>query len=233
MQKQVDKLKGEVMDSKERLYCFLLAIFSTLLVVGNITYQKFVSLNFFSLHEFHLSVGAILYPLTFLVTDIIAEFYGREKAKFCVKLALLMNIITALIIYFMDHLSALNWSRVNDHTFHHVFGMYGVSFIGSLLACYLSQTLDVYLYLLIKKVTKGKFIWLRNLVSTAISLFVDTSFIISFMALFGIFQWSNAWELIEGSYSFKLVFTVLNVPLFYLYLYLIKRFIINLPTPAR
>ena len=215
------------MNSKESLYCFLLVIFSTLIVVGNITYQKFVALNFFSLHVFHLSVGAILYPLTFLVTDIIAEFYGKDRAKFCLKLALLMNVITALIIYFMDHLSALGWSRVDDSTFSKVFGMYGVSFIGSLLACYISQTLDVFLYLLIKKITNGKFVWLRNLISTSISLFIDTIIVISFMALFGIFQWHNAQELIIGSYSFKLTFTVLNVPLFYLYLFLIRKFVLK------
>ena len=213
------------MENKERLYCFLLVFFSTLIVVGNMTYQKFVTINPFSLHEFNLSVGAILYPLTFLVTDIIAEFYGKEKAKFCVRLALLMNVITALIIFGMDHLNAVNWSRVDDATFHHVFGMYGVAFIGSLLACYISQSLDVFLYLLIKKITSGRFIWLRNLLSTSCSLFLDTCFVIGFMAAFGIFQWNNVWDLISGSYSFKLFFTILNIPLFYLYLFLIRKFI--------
>lgn len=213
------------MKNAERLYCFLLVFFSTLIVVGNLTYQKFVSINLFSLHEFNLSVGAVLYPLTFLVTDIIAEFYGKEKSQFCVRIALLMNIITAIIIFGMDHLKALPWSRVDDDTFHHVFGMYGVAFLGSLLACYMSQSLDVLLYLFIKKITGGKFIWLRNLLSTSSALFLDTCFVISFMAAFGIFQWDRVGELIFNSYTFKIVFTLLNVPLFYIYLYLIKKFI--------
>ena len=213
------------MDNKERFYCFLAVLFSTLIVVGNITYQKFVSINPFSFHEFNLSVGAILYPLTFLITDIIAEFYGRERAQFCVRLALLMNIMTALIIFGMDHLKALPWSRVDDQTFHHVFGMYGVAFIGSLLACYISQSLDVYLYLFIKRITRDRFIWFRNLLSTSCALFLDTCFVISFMAAFGIFQFDNVWVLISGSYSFKLFFTIVNIPLFYLYIFLIRRFL--------
>jgi uncharacterized integral membrane protein (TIGR00697 family) len=221
------------MTNKERLYCFLIALFSTLVVVGNITYQKFVSISPFVFHEFQLSVGAILYPMTFAITDLIAEFYGKKRATFCVRLALVMNIITALIIYFMDHLQALEWSRVNDQMFHHVFGMYGVAFLGSLLACYISQSLDVFLYLMIKRLTKDKFIWIRNLVSTSISLFLDTCFVITFMAIFGIFEWTNLLTLIKGSYSFKLFFTILNIPMFYLYVLCIRKFLSsNANTPS-
>ena len=55
-------------------------------------YQKFVSLQF-PFYKFELSVGAILYPLTFLVTDLIVESYGKEKAQFCVKLAVFYQYI--------------------------------------------------------------------------------------------------------------------------------------------
>jgi uncharacterized PurR-regulated membrane protein YhhQ (DUF165 family) len=51
-------------------------------------------------------VGAITYPLTFLLTDLIAEFYGKNKANFCVKLALTINIMVAILIAIMDSLTA-------------------------------------------------------------------------------------------------------------------------------
>ncbi|MCZ6902528.1 MAG: VUT family protein, partial [Rickettsia endosymbiont of Ixodes persulcatus] len=54
--------------------------------------KKLVSLNIFNFYILELSVGAIFYPLTFLLTDLIAEFYGKERANFCIKLAIIFNI---------------------------------------------------------------------------------------------------------------------------------------------
>ena len=90
------------MQIQEKIYIFLCAAFATLIVTGNLIYQKFVYLPILPFHTFELSVGAILYPLTFLITDLIAEFYGKDKARFCVKLAIAMNVLTAIIIGGMD-----------------------------------------------------------------------------------------------------------------------------------
>ncbi len=95
----------------------------------------------------------LLYPLTFLITDLITEFYGKERAQFCIRFAMVINILVAIIIAFMDYLPATEWSKINDETFHKVFGYYGVAFIGSILACYTSQAIDVRLYLLIRDLT--------------------------------------------------------------------------------
>ncbi|MEY4464318.1 MAG: hypothetical protein RLZZ81_1289 [Pseudomonadota bacterium] len=83
---------------KEKIYIILCTFFTVLIIVGNLIYQKFVSLNIFNLYILELSVGAIFYPLTFLLTDLIAEFYGKERANFCVKIAIVFNIIVVLII---------------------------------------------------------------------------------------------------------------------------------------
>ena len=113
-------------------------------------------------HTFELSVGAITYPLTFLLTDLIAEFYGKSKANFCVKLALIMNIIVAMLISMTDKLSATEWSKINDITFHQIFGLYSVAFIGSIIACYTAQLVDISIYLWVRKITNGRCLWLRN-----------------------------------------------------------------------
>ena len=86
--------------NNDKIYTTLCVLFTMLVVVGNLIYQKFVFLPLFSFYTFELSVGAILYPLTFLLTDLIAEFYGKDKANFCVKLAIITNILTAIIIMF-------------------------------------------------------------------------------------------------------------------------------------
>ena len=69
----------------DKIYTTICVLFAVLIVMGNMIYQKFVVLPILPFHTFELSVGAITYPLTFLLTDLIAEFYGKNKANFCVK----------------------------------------------------------------------------------------------------------------------------------------------------
>lgn len=183
--------------------------------MGNLIYQKFVFLPILPFHTFELSVGAILYPLTFLLTDLITEFYGKEKAGFCVRLGVSMNILVACIIMVMDQLESTTWSKVDNNTFHTVFGLYSVAFISSIIACYTAQLVDITLYVWIRKITKGKWLWARNNGSTAISLFIDTSIVISFMTIFHVFPVDRMLPLIMDSYCFKLFFSVASTPLFY------------------
>ncbi|RZI46131.1 queuosine precursor transporter [Candidatus Finniella inopinata] len=202
------------MTTAEKIYTSLCILFSVLLVIGNLTYQKFVSLPL-PFHTFQLSVGAVLYPLTFLLTDLIAEFYGKERANFCVRFAIIVNTLAAFIIAGMSILEATRWSKIDDATFHKVFGFYSIAFMGSLIACYTAQAVDIILYLWIRKLTNGKHLWLRNNGSTAISLFIDTTIVIGFMTAFGILPPEHMSLLIYNSYLYKLFFTICSTPLFY------------------
>jgi uncharacterized integral membrane protein (TIGR00697 family) len=201
--------------TEDRIYTTLCALFAVLIVMGNLIYQKFVFLPVLPFYTFELSVGAILYPLTFMLTDLIAEFYGKNRANFCVKLALVLNIMVALIIAFMDKLNATGWSKIDNDTFHKVFGLYGVSFLGSIIACYIAQLIDIRIYLGIRKLTGDKYLWLRSNGSTAISLFIDTTIVISFLTIFGVLPIDKLWLLIFNSYLFKLFFSICSIPLFY------------------
>ncbi|AFC73779.1 queuosine precursor transporter [Rickettsia montanensis] len=210
---------------KEKIYIILCTFFTVLIIVGNLIYQKFVYLNIFNFYILELSIGAIFYPLTFLLTDLIAEFYSKERANFCVKLAIIFNIIVVLIISLMDKLEATNWSNVDNITFHKVFGSYHISFLASTFACYIAQLVDINIYLWIRKITKGKYLWIRNNFSTAISLFIDTFIVIGIMSLFNIFPFDQLGHLVLNSYSFKLFFTIFSTPVFYAGVWLISLFI--------
>lgn len=199
----------------EKIYVSICILFSVLIVVGNLTYQKFVTLDFLSFYKFQLSVGALLYPLTFLITDLIAELFGKEKANFCVKVGLAINILVAFIVMIMDNLPATSWSKINDQAFHNIFGFYTIAFVGSTIACYVAQTVDVIIYLWIRDKTKNKYLWLRNNISTAISLLIDTCIVIIFMTIFGILPEEQMFILIFNSYTWKLFFTICSTPLFY------------------
>lgn len=210
------------MSRSEKIYLGLCILFTSFLMLGNLTYQKFVNLTIPHVHRFELSVGAIIYPVTFILMDLMAEFFGRERAKWCIRFAMVNNFIMAMVVAVMDALPATSWSKLSNETFHQVFGYYLIALTGSLLACYISQRIDVGIYLWIKKITKERFLWLRNNLSTGISLFFDTCIAIGFLTYFKVLQVENMQTLILNSYAWKLCFTVMCTPLFYLLVYLIR-----------
>lgn len=209
----------------EKVYTVLCVLFAVLVITGNLIYQKFVYLPIGTLYVFELSIGAITYPLTFLLTDLIAEFYGKDRALYCVKLTILMNIIVALIICMVSRLDATNWSKIDNKIFDSVFGFYGIAFTGSILANYISQQIDIRLYLFIKKLTSDRLLWLRNNLSTACALLVDTVIVVCFLAFFGALPKEQTTMLIFNSYLFKLFFTLCSTPLFYASVYTIRSII--------
>jgi uncharacterized integral membrane protein (TIGR00697 family) len=103
--------------------------------------------------------------------------------------------------------------------------LYSVAFIGSIIACYVAQSFDIAIYLWIRKLTRGKWLWLRNNGSTAISLFIDTCIVITFMSMFDALPIDRMWTLIINSYLFKLFFTICSTPLFYIGVWIIRSMI--------
>lgn len=207
----------------DKVYLTLCTLFTVIVLIGNLTYRKFVHLPLFSLFHFELSVGVILYPFTFLITDLIAEFFGRKKAQFCIVLSIIINLLAALIITGMDYLEATEWSILTDDTFHFVFSTYSVALLASLLACFISQRVDVAIYLFIKKLTRARWLWLRNYLSTAISLLVDTTIVIFIMNYFGILPEDKALSILKNNYVFKLMIALCFIPLFYFGYYILQR----------
>lgn len=212
------------MINSEKIYTFLCVLFASTIIMGNLIYQKFVHLPLY-FHIFEISVGIILYPFTFMITDLIAEFYGKEKASFCVTAAMITNILVAFNISMMDNLNATEWSKIDNETFNKVFGLCGAGFLASIFGCFISQQIDIKIYMFLKRITKDKMLWLRNGVSTSISLFIDTSIVIFTLAQFNAFPNSRIFPLILNSYSFKLTFTIISIPLFYFLVFAIKKII--------
>lgn len=202
------------MQLEEKFYTSLCVLFTVLVVVSNMVYQKFVYLTIFSLYTFELSVGAIFYPITFLITNLISEFYGKKQAQFCVRLAAVTNFMVLCLIIFMSNLQATVWSKVDNYTFNFVFGAYSFSLIGSIIASYIAQMIDIRLYLLIRKLTNNKYLLVRNF-SSAIALFVDTTIVISFVTIIGVIPYEQVISVIFNSYLFKLFITILTTPIFY------------------
>lgn len=209
------------MKISEKIYILLTCCFCILVVTGNLIYQKFVVLDLL-FHKFELSAGAVLYPMTFFVTDLIAEFYGKERSGFCIKLGIFANIFVFLLLKLSDILPAAEWSKMTQDAFHQSFGLFGIAFAGSMIACYVSQFVDIRLYMHIKRITKDNHLWLRSSASTCISLLIDTSIVIVFLTIFKILPPERLFSLIWNSYSWKLFFTIANIPIFYLAVRIIR-----------
>ena len=96
------------------IFLILAAIFIASLVVSNLIFQKFFSWNFLGWYNFEISVGILPYPITFLVTDLISEIYGRKKANQVVITGIFASAFSLLIIMMSDAAPATEWSPVGD-----------------------------------------------------------------------------------------------------------------------
>lgn len=190
----MDKAK---LKQAETAYLILAALFITSLVTSNLIFQKFFHWNPFGLYEFELSVGIIAYPVTFLVTDIISEVYGRKRATRVVQAGIFASAFALLIVVISTKAPATQWSPINDETFKSVFGFTFIAVGASLAAYLLAQFLDVQIFHYWKRVTKGKHLWLRNNFSTFSSQLVDTGTVLLLLCSFGVIEWKLFWIAVD------------------------------------
>ncbi|MCF8366133.1 MAG: queuosine precursor transporter [Bacteroidales bacterium] len=207
----------------ENLYLILTALFIASLVTSNLIFQKFFSWNPFGWYEFQLSVGIIAYPVTFLITDIISEVYGRKRANRVVLAGLFASIFMLLIIIVSSEATATEWSPVGDAEFKRVFGFTFIAVAASMAAYLLAQYVDVQIFHFWKRLTKGKHLWLRNNASTFLSQFIDTFTILILLCGFQIIEWKLFWPLLINGFLFKVLFAIADTPVIYLMIWLIRR----------
>lgn len=210
--------------SAENLYLILASLFIAALVTCNLIFQKFFSWHPFGLFEVQLSVGIIPYPVTFLITDIISEIYGRKRANKVVLAGLFASLFTLLIVVVSSSVHATSWSPVSDEIFNRVFGFTFIAVAASLTAYLLAQFIDVQLFHFWKRLTRGKHLWLRNNASTFSSQFVDTLTILLLLCSFGVIDWKYFGPLLLHGYLFKAMWALLDTPVAYGVVYLIRRY---------
>ncbi len=202
----------------------LLGLFVASLIAANLIGSKIAKLGFI---EF--SVGIFAYPLTFLITDMIEEVHGKEKTKMfvwvgfiCMTTVLLMTVLAVLLPYAPR-------SYVKSEQYNPVFGTSIRFFIASITAFVISQMHDIWAFNFWKQKTKGKFLWLRNNLSTIMSQLIDT-IIFMFIALYYLpfsfipaalntspkFNFAYMFILIIPYWTLKVVIAVFDTPFIYL-----------------
>lgn len=198
-------------------------------------------------YSFALAVGVLPYPVTFLCTDLISEFYGRRRASWVVTVGLLLNIWVVLILWLggllpqvpaMDPATGLpplenlttdaNGKLVDNDgfAFYRIRMLTFGAVVASMLAYLAAQFCDVYLYHFWKKLTNGRWLWLRNNGSTLVSQMVDTTAVILITHFYanglplppeGRGLWTHLLIFIVTGYVFKFVVALLDtIPLYLL-----------------
>jgi len=205
------------------LYLILAAIFIASLVVSNLIFQKFFTWNFLGWYNFEISVGILPYPVTFLVTDLISEIYGKKRANQIVMAGIFASAFSLVIILVSDGAPATSWSPINNEIFHKVFGLSALAVFASAIAYLVAQFIDIRIYHFWKFKTKGKHLWLRNNFSTISSQFLDTLSVLFLLCTFGIIKWELFGVLLLNGFLFKLLIALLDTPVLYFFVYLFRK----------
>ncbi|GJM28974.1 MAG: membrane protein [Cyclobacteriaceae bacterium] len=241
------------MDKRHRLFLILAGFFIT-----NTLIAEFIGIKIFSLEEtfgfkpldmklfgveglgFNLTAGVMLWPVVFVMTDIINEYYGKKGVRFLSNMAVALILYAFLIFYAGIKLVPNEWwqfqSGIHDDpsqsledmdlAFRRVFGQGLWIIIGSLVAFLVGQVVDVLVFHRIKRATGEGKVWLRATGSTVVSQFID-SYVVLVIAFYVGADWDIVRVLAIGTvnYLYKFSLAIILTPMIYLGHYLIDRYL--------
>ncbi|OGU67056.1 MAG: hypothetical protein A2W30_06280 [Ignavibacteria bacterium RBG_16_36_9] len=196
-----------------------------------------LSLSFFGEGNlsFNLTAGVILWPVVFIMTDIINEYFGRKGVRFMSFIAAALIAYAFLMVYFAIGLTPADfWIERNtmsgvvnmDLAFNTIFGQGLWIIFGSLIAFLIGQVVDVYVFHFLRSFTGSSKIWLRATGSTLISQFID-SFVVLLIAFYFGAGWDLSLVLAIGlvNYIYKFIVAVFLTPLLYVLHFVIDRYL--------
>lgn len=197
----------------------MLALYVVLILTAN-----FIGGKVTQLWGIEFTVAIFLMPVSVLITDIIQEVYGKKKIKQFVKIALICLVIVMAYTALSVYAPFAGRSFVKEE-YTKVFGMSLRMMLASLIAFALAQYHDIWAFNFWKQKTKGKYLWLRNNLSSIVSEFIDTT-IFMFLAFYAIspkFTAAYILLLIIPYWILKSVVVVAHTPLCYLGVWWLKK----------
>src|SRR6188768_2451806 len=186
--------------------------------------------------DFNLTAGVIIWPVVFLTTDLINEYFGKPGVKRISYLTAGLIAYAFVVIFFTMILAPADfWIDTNNtdptgnpfninFAFNKIFGQGQRIIIGSLTAFIIGQLVDVFVFQKLKRITGSKMLWLRATGSTLVSQFID-SFVVLYIAFTGIFSGQQIIAIGITNYIYKFSVAILLTPLIYLGHYVIDRYL--------
>jgi uncharacterized integral membrane protein (TIGR00697 family) len=157
------------MTMTHKLFVVLTSIFVSCLLLGDIIGGKTIPTPLGP-----ISVGIIPFPVTFLLTDVVNDFYGRRGARFLTWVGFGMAVLSYVVLQLGTFLPAHESTYYTQAEFSKIFGGSAQLFVASMIAYLLGQFLDIQVFQFWKAITQSKHLWLRATGSTLLSQVVDT-----------------------------------------------------------
>lgn len=213
---------------KDIVFLVLAGFFVTNAIVAELIGGKLV--NFFGI--FTQSIGIIMWPIIFILTDLINEHFGKDGVKKLTYITVGLISFTFIVLTIAINIPATSFSPVSDDGFKMVFGQSQWIIVGSIIAFFVSQLVDVRMFWIFRKLTGEKHIWLRATGSTVVSQLVDT-FVVQFIAFVLPGKWTMN-EFIHNAswgYLFKLLVALALIPVIYIGHHYVKKYLQKETTP--
>ena len=199
------------LSTHQRFFTYIAAIFVSCLLLGDVIGGKTLSTPLGP-----ISVGIIPFPVTFLLTDIVNDFYGRKGARFVTILGFWMAVFAWVVLQISTHIPADPSTYFTQTEFVKIFGGSSQLFVASIVAYLLGQFLDISVFQYWKSLTQSRHLWLRASGSTVLSQAIDTITInVIFWRWTATREWTWIFQKIEREYLIKFVVAVALTPLVY------------------
>jgi uncharacterized integral membrane protein (TIGR00697 family) len=211
----------DVASRRDRVYLALAGFFVTNAVLGEVTGGKL-----FTLGPFTMSIGVIPWPVVFIATDLINEYFGRDGVRRLTYTTIGLIAYAFVVLYLAIQVPAASFSPVTDAEFQAVFGQSLWIIVGSIVAFGISQLVDVGVFWLVRHRTGGKHLWMRATGSTLVSQLIDS------LVIIGIAFWlpgkikTEEFFIVAGAnYSYKMIIALAVTPLLYVGHSIIDRYL--------
>jgi uncharacterized integral membrane protein (TIGR00697 family) len=212
------------MTATHKLFVCLAAVFVSCLLLGDVIGGKTITTPLGP-----ISVGIIPFPVTFLLTDVVNDFYGRRGARFLTLLGFAMAVLAWILLQVGTWLPPHDSTYFTQEEFAKIFGGSAQLFVASMIAYLLGQFLDIQVFQFWKALTQSRHLWLRATGSTLLSQIIDTAVInvvfwgwtaaASPTSFLGKMTFSARWAWIFAKagreYGIKLVVAILLTPAVY------------------
>jgi hypothetical protein len=194
-----------------RLFAYLCATFVACLLLGDVIGGKTIRTPMGP-----ISVGIIPFPVTFLLTDIVNDFYGRRGARFLTWLGFWMAVLAWIVLQISNALGVDDSTYFTQAEFAKIFGGSAQLFVASIVAYMIGQFLDIQVFQFWKALTQSRHLWLRATGSTLLSQGIDTVTInVIFWKWTAIKEWDWIFRKIGREYGIKLVVAIALTPVVY------------------
>lgn len=209
------------------LYPVVVAVFVGLLLISNIGAVKLIqfgpdlSLGPINLSPIITDGGAFLFPLTYVVGDVLSEVYGLKAARKAIFIGFAMAVLAALTFWIVQ-LSPAAEGWPNQEAFEAVLGFVPRIVLASICGYLVGQLLNAYVLVKIKERTREKALWLRLIGSTVVGEFADT-FVFCTIAFYGVITGADFLNYVFYGYVYKVLLEVVLLPVTYPTIRAIKR----------